>query len=477
MHEKNAVSRPQTQPWHGHASSYRAREMQILAGWICAGASGMVLGLSGCGKSNLFDFLCQQPDALTPYLAGPLPPTALIPMKLGNLPDESLSTFFRSLLRAFHRQQMRPAFDLQEAVGGLYRDVQSSVDPFTAQSALFELLAQFEQNGMRVVFVLDGLDGTSPMLTAEMGRALRGLYDEFRDTVSYIAGARRGPDTSGERSIAGELGMPDDLHRLLSTHVCYVGPLSEDDARRAIAHRLRTVEEMPTAEETELILALTGGYPTLLKAVCRWRLLATEKQPLAMWRGQLGADPSIRRRLQSIWSGLSRAEQDALFQVQRTTAGDRHALSLVEGELGTDVDHLCEIGICRIHEGQRRPFGLLFADYVAEVGGARGKIWLDEATDELYLGDHPLGDLTPKERTVLRFFIAHPHRRHAYTDVIVAAWDDKERYHGVTNDSLFQVIAGLRRKIEPDPSVPIHVVNYRDKPEGGYIFYAEDSMP
>jgi hypothetical protein len=44
--------------------TYRASEMRTLAGWITSGASGSVVGLVGCGRSNLLRFLCEHPAAL-----------------------------------------------------------------------------------------------------------------------------------------------------------------------------------------------------------------------------------------------------------------------------------------------------------------------------------------------------------------------------------------------------------------------------
>ena len=52
------------QPWQGYAANYRADEMQTLASWILAGASGSVIGLSGIGKTNLLNFLSHRPDVL-----------------------------------------------------------------------------------------------------------------------------------------------------------------------------------------------------------------------------------------------------------------------------------------------------------------------------------------------------------------------------------------------------------------------------
>lgn len=176
--------------------------------------------------------------------------------------------------------------------------------------------------------------------------------------------------------------------------------------------------------------------------------------------------------MRDIWAGLSQEEQTAPFWLQSNSADGSHFRS--PGDPATDMllHVLGDKGFCIEDEAGWRLFSLLFADYVVGVGGASlGKIWLDETTGALFQSHRVLEDLTPKERTVLCFFVEQPQVRHTYTDVIVGAWDDEERYHGVTNDNLFQVISGLRRKVEPNPSVPIYVVNYRDKPEGGYLFY------
>jgi hypothetical protein len=34
-------------------ATYRSKEMQTIARWILAGESGSVVGLAGCGRSNL----------------------------------------------------------------------------------------------------------------------------------------------------------------------------------------------------------------------------------------------------------------------------------------------------------------------------------------------------------------------------------------------------------------------------------------
>jgi len=94
-------------------------------------------------------------------------------------------------------------------------------------------------------------------------------------------------------------------------------------------------------------------------------------------------------------------------------------------------------------------------------------------TETLYHGQQLLNELAPKERAILHFLAEQPYVQHTNTDIIIAGWTDEENYDGVTNESLFQVIRTLRQKIEPIPSKPVYVLNWRGQPEGGYQFFPE----
>ncbi|MCB0046291.1 MAG: winged helix-turn-helix domain-containing protein [Caldilineaceae bacterium] len=444
--------------WRGHGATYRAAEMRVLTGWIAAGASGMVIGAAGSGKSNLLDFLCRNAHRLGARYPALEDGPALVYVRLGGLPDDTLTTFYRFILRAAHRSPTPFSTTWWGELTGLYQDMQAD-DPFPAQSALYNLLDACQAHDYRVVLFLDDFDMPPAPQILALGRALRSLHNVYRETLSFIVGARRRLDA------VPDLDLPDDVYRLLATHICYVGPLVEADARRDVAYRLHTAPVAPTPSEVDQMLALSGGYPTLLKAVGRWWSLTPERGPAETWRTALGADPAMHIRLQAIWNGLTRDEQIALYALQRgdDTVADDAILRGLEMR-----------GICRKAGDAWVLFGLLFADYVAEYGARTpDPIRIDKRTDLLFQGEKAIDGLSPKEQAVLHFLAERPHQRHTYTSVIVAAWDEDERYNGVSNDSLFQVIRTLRRKVEPDPSNPVYIVNYREKPEGGYLFYPE----
>ncbi|MCL4862490.1 MAG: winged helix-turn-helix domain-containing protein [Caldilineaceae bacterium] len=455
-------------PWRDHPATYRSEEVRTLARWITIGASGSVVGLRGSGRSNLLGFLCHRPEALRGYLPPPAFDVLLVPVDLNNLPDPTLATFYRVLLRAFYEQRTRLPGELQPLTAQLFYENRAATDPFLPQSALRELLFQLQAGARRVVLVMDRFDAFCRMITPELGDTLVGLRDSFRDTLSYLIGVRQ------SLVYLETLELASDFIRLLTTHTCHLGPLSETDARQMIARHTKVGGVLPTEQAIRQLLALTGGYPSLLKSACQWWLLTPNCPPPEHWLAALIGEPAIRHRLHEVWSGLTQEEQQALGEF---VVGQERRQGAVTSRLPRheEVIHALSLkGVCRQAEGRWRCFGMLFEAYVRQAGGlSRGAIWLDEESQTLYHGAVSLDELTPKERGVLEFLIKRPRQRHSYTDLIVSAWSDEERYHGVTNDSLFQVIRGLRQKLEPNPAEPLYLVNWRGKPGGGYLFFPE----
>lgn len=458
--------RPHQSPWQDYPATYRAEEITTLLRWIAVGASGAVVGLRGVGRSNLLGFLCYRPDLLQPQIERLGVHVVLVPVNLDDLPSKRLTDLYRVILRSFYEVSEHFGEALQTFIIEIYQRAQTLTDPFLTQSALRQWLLRCQQVRVRIVLVIDRFDTFCHMLTPPMARALGALYDAFRDTVQYIVGIRQ------SLTYITDLALDDDLYRLFTTHLYFLGPLKEEDARYSIARRTQVSAAPPTEDEIQMIVTLTGGYPTLVKAICRWWLLEATPPP-PQWLARLAALPAIGARLQGIWSGLTQEEQLALTALVKGNLSPQGA-SLFQQRHQEVLGVLAAKGICRPQGNTWSIFSSLFADFVAQVGSmSRGRIWLDPATASLYHGPQPIQQLTPKEYAILHFLVKAPGVRHSYTDVIVNVWSDEENYHGVTNDSLFQVIKGLRRKIEPNPAQPVYVMNWRGKPEGGYIFYPE----
>jgi hypothetical protein len=479
--------------WSSYAPTYRASEMRKLASWIASGVSGSVVGLAGCGRSNLLRFLCGQPDALRSYLPDPSAAIVLIPIDLYDLPSDNLAHLHRTMLHAVYWARERLTPDLAQVATDLYREHRAVVDPFMTQTALYELLLAFQSAGMRVVLVVNRFDRFCETSTLQMVNSLRTLRDRFKETLSYVVGMRQEAAYLPDPSILG------DMLELFDSHTCYVGAMTAEDSRNMLTNVLRAAPAQPTSAEIEALLRLSGGYASLLKVVAQWWLLAPQRPPApADWLAALLDNPAVRHRLERLWHGLTQEEQLALSEIHKRhvvprQAPERKVSAAVVGSApvyleGADpqarrgpdqtrplaiASNLAAKGCCVPDGAGWRINGELLAAFVArQTGRVRGRIWLDESTRIIYQGQQPIDDLTPLEFNILRFLISQPRVRHTSDAIIDGAWPEDENKEAVTPNNLQVHISSIRKKIEPNPAAPRFLLTWHGRPSG-YQFFPE----
>lgn len=472
------------QPWQKYPVTFRNREVQQIARWIRTNTSGSIIGLEGAGKSDFVGFFCHREDALRRHLPANFPTLHPLVLDLNTLPEPSLAALYRVMIRTFSEAEERFAPQDRSLIQTRYREVRHSRDAFLAQSAVRELLRHFERRREKIILVLDRFDAASNLITPRMGDSLRGLRDSFKRTLSYITCMHV------DYAYIENADFLGDLNRLVNGQICYLGPLTTEDATATITQRIAHKDQAPNREELERLLALSGCYPALLRAVWEWWLTADPLPAMAEWRRHLMQEAAIIRRLHDIWLGLTQEEQIVLTELVQ-----------IDSELGQlPTDHaflseqqvvlarLCQKGLCRMieiknHTGAQtgtekvetvKVVSQLLMEYTRSAGQkSRGRITEDLRTGQIYQGERLLPALSPKESTLLRYLLTYSSQRLSYTDLIVAVWDEKERYHGISNDSLFQIVRSLRLKIEPTPSEPVYLINWRGRPEGGYQLFPE----
>jgi hypothetical protein len=449
--------------WEKYPESYRTEEMRLLADWIAAGESGAVVGLPGTGRATLLNILCRRPEIFQKYLEVHNQQAILVPVDLNNLPDDDLATLYRTILRSFYEIRDRFEEPIQGAVITLYQKYEAARDPFLPQSGLRELLLKFEEEEKKVVLVMNRFDRFCLDATPQMTRTLRGLRDRFKETLCYIMGM------SQEVNYFADLPSVKPLHTILDTHVLWVGPLNEADAVQMIKREL-----LREADEgvVEMLLALTGGYPSLIRVVCHWwdELGPNE----ADFGGWLLARKSVRNRLAALFNALTQEEQALLRDIaDGRNKKDRNILAKPTPYERTVLEGLARKGICLKREQEWKINSRLFEAYPALIPGhSGGRIWLKEKTREVFQGNKPVPDLAPMEQAVLEFFIKNSQKRLTYSDLIEGAWHEFDA-EGVRTDAVYQVVRGIRKVVEPEPSEPRYIVNWRGKPEGGYQFFPE----
>lgn len=451
--------------WNNYPKNYRAKEMALLAQWVNQGKSIAVIGLPGCGKSNLLGFLCYRSEVLLSYIPSPSKSIHFIPVDLNNLVDNSLATFYRVILRSFFYVRSYFPDKLEKTISTLYSESKAARDPFLTQSALYDLLLECRKHSLRIVLVFDRFDDFCQKASAEMTNTLRGFRDSFKDTLVYIMSMRKEALFVGDSSALGE------LYEILDTRVCWVGSMSEEDARNIVVREIKLAKRKLSDIDISKLVELSGKIPSLVRAATDWRLTAIEVPQHREWKGILIDQVSIQYRLIEMWEALSQEEQYIFSKLNQSQAES----TFQKAENSRILERLLAKGICiKTDSGYYEPNSLL-STYLetSEITGL-GKIWMDKETGEIYQGQTLLNALlTPLEREVLNYFLTKPRLGHSKTDIIVNAWPDELRQKGVTDDSLYQIISGIRKKIEPNPSKPLYLLNWRGWPESGYQFYPE----
>ncbi|MDJ0752848.1 MAG: winged helix-turn-helix domain-containing protein [Ardenticatenaceae bacterium] len=451
--------------WRAFGTNYRQKEIEQIVTWLREGRSGSVIGLAGSGKSNLLRYICHRPDVMEKLFKGESLHYILVPVDLNDIPDETPATFYRVLLRAIYERQANLPEPLQKKTNALYEMYRTTQDPFLAQSALRELLGYFQQNKTRLGLVFDRFDEFCEMATPYMINALRGLRDRYKGILVFIVGMRQEAAYLADPTILGE------LYEVIDNHICWVPMLSEADAQGMIDRELRGNMTLNDSER-QFLLNLSGRFPSLLKSLIHWWPAVAAQNP-ALEPALIAAlaHPPLKTRLREIEFGLSVAEINFLRELAKNnTSAIQNVNSLNRKSLWRSLKRK---GICT-PTGDPAICSNLVGAYFEQAGGRlRGPIWFDEETKQIFQGVHPLTGLQPLEQKVLAFMVGQPRARLTKNEIIEGAWPEPAQIKGVTDDSLYQTIASLRRKIEPSPSHPQFIVNWRGKPEGGYQLFPE----
>jgi hypothetical protein len=458
--------------WKSYPITYRAREVEILAGWIQRGESGSIVGLPGAGKSNLLGFLCHQPEAIRQYLPNTFPGLSLIHIDLNNLTSIDLATFFRVILRSFYESRSQLAQldpSLTPPIEMLYRKAEDKLDPFLAQSALRETLFLFQEKGIRVVLVLDPFDQFCQTAPTQVLDNLRGLRDSFKTTLSYLMGLRH--EVTYVRDPL-ELG---ELYEIVDNHLCWLGAMDQTDARWVIGQVEAATDRSFTEAQVDQLIKLTGGYPALLRVASLWLAKSSSISEMESWAERLLAYPGIQNRLKDLRQGLTGEEEALLSTLERALRLDSlkeqgESLRQIDEKYHAILARLQLKRLCRPTESGWTLFSPVFAGFIAQMEGvSAGKIRRDPAADRFFLGERELSGLSEKDRRLLHYFLDHPHAAHSLDNLIEAAWSE-DFSGGVSNEAVQQAIRHLRQQIEPNPAKPCYLVTERGS---GYRFFPE----
>lgn len=289
-------------------ATYRSPAVAELLRWVKLGESGVLIGSSGSGKSNIVGYLPVRSDVTQRWLPATLGNYHFLLLDINGLPGINTSNLYRVMLHTL-QQAVANNSELSAGIKTIRAELPNSSDALelylALQSAHRLLLADDDQH---VVWLFDRFDEGCQRLEADTLNSLRNLRDHFKEQLSYIAVTRHP---------LAQLRNPseyDEFYELMSRHICWVGPMDWADGQwvaEQVMRRYRTT--LPTVA-IEAIFKLCGGLPAFLKDA--YSAYAEELLPpsatINEWTEILLAQPGIQRNCNELWQSL-RSEEQALL--------------------------------------------------------------------------------------------------------------------------------------------------------------------
>ncbi|MFN2202241.1 MAG: winged helix-turn-helix domain-containing protein [Caldilineaceae bacterium] len=437
--------------WADFPDTYRAEQIETIAGWIARGESGVVVGGSGAGKSNLVGFFTTRQDVVGRLLPGDVDDYVFLHLDVNGLPTINAPFFYRAMLLGLQNaaRKLDPALlaDIKSASEMLIGLEDTLGLHFVLQQAHETLVSTA---GKRIVWTIDRFDEALVKLDAYTLNSLRSLRDtpSLKGKLSYIVFTRH------PLARLREPREYDEFHEIMVPNICWVGPMAARDAK-LIAEQMAERHGITFNDDAvELLLQLSGNLPAFMKAASTALAsgLLAPGEPVQVWLDRILDSQSILRNCQEMWDDLTDGEKEALSAV---------AVGTPESEL--DAIALQYLVDSRLVERRQvaggnvvlRVFSPIFELFVLRQRmDISNEISLDPRTGALTVNNRVLPTkLTPIEHRLLAYLIEHKGEKCSADELIAHTWSDGALSSDVESpvDRLDAVVSQLRGKIEFDP--------------------------
>lgn len=241
--------------WDEYPASYRSNEISRILSAVKAGESVCLLGLSGSGKSNLVGFLAKRVQT------GP----HFVLIDCNHLSQSEPTALFSAIQRS-----LLPGSSADASLPALFTTVNQSLS--VHPQGICIILDRFE-----------AFDSATPAFQ-QLAANLRALRDQFKYQVTYLISSRR------------PLEVGSELAELFFANTFWLGPLSQADALWSISQYSQRKGLSWSKTECQQIFTLSGGYSSLLRAICEAHAADVPLEVASML-----AHPAIQSRLQEFW--------------------------------------------------------------------------------------------------------------------------------------------------------------------------------
>jgi hypothetical protein len=296
-----------------HPLSYRKEVLDSLFRYVRSSDSFFVIGGASSGKTRLMDHISRQ-DVQQHYLGDSFQTTWLIRVDLNRHHDTDDWNFYELLLSSMMLscRQHDDISGIFEQLVDLDRRVMESKDYLQALR-FFELAVYrlCKINNINLCFLLDEFDEMYRTMPKEILAQLRAVRDANKYQVCYGLFLRDLPERLRETS------DNENFYELLSHRMIGLGPLSYDDAIRAIQQMEERREISLSLKWRDAFVTASGGHPGLLQALLSIYTNTTKENESIRDLKWLVKQEFIAEECEKIWDSLSEEEQVWLLEAVR----------------------------------------------------------------------------------------------------------------------------------------------------------------
>ncbi len=445
-------------------SGFRQPETESLFNWIQAGESASIIGISGVGKSNLFNHL-RDPQTQSSFLDQSDVITVMVRANFHYIPDFSDRSIYSLILEQLEllegdADRLGLSHQDIEQISAYHELLLDARDDVLKVQRYFKLALRvlLGQSKRRLVFLFDQFDDVYQEAEPRLFANLRGLREAYKYHISYLVFTRDMLPNLIEMDSARE-----EFYELLASNIMGLKPYAKSDAMSVLERVAKRNQLTLTNELRDCLYGLAGGHAGLLRAALlgamQHKLADQLHEPDAAAR--LLQIPGVEMECDKLWNSLSTHEQRTLMVKAQAfdTAIDASAvLQLQIKGLLTEEDTAVI-------------FSPLFAQFVATQEALWERpLFFDEPSRQIWVLGNPAPRLTQLEYKLFQQLYEQEGEVVEKDDLISAGWPNAKG--GVSDEALIAAIARLRKKIEPDSKNPRFLQNVHNQ---GYMLQISES--
>ncbi|MCP4360173.1 MAG: hypothetical protein GY796_19370 [Chloroflexi bacterium] len=438
-------------------TGFRQTEVDRLFTWASAGESAAVIGMSGTGKSNLFNHL---QDTATQTAWGLDSHIILVRVNFHYIPDLSDRTVYSLILEQLEilptdNERLGLSQEIVAEIGRYHEKLLDAKDDILKAQRYFKLAirALLANGRYRLILLCDQFDELFQEAEPHLFANLRGLREAYKYRLSYFVFTRDLLANLAELDNARE-----EFVELMASNVLGLKPYRPDDALSLLKRIAQRNQRDLLPEWAQILLTATGGHAGLLRA----GFLGVSRPQISLPAdGKTAVEtllrfPGVEIECEKIWRSLSPQERRLL------SSQSRH-LPLTDDD--SSVQKLLQLKGVLTESPNPRLFSSLFARYVSQQEIFWDQpVYFDEAARQIWVMGQPAPSLTKLEFRLFRLLYEYSDEVVEKERLVSAGWPNAKG--GVSDEALVAAIARLRKKIEPDANTPRRLQNVHNQ---GYI--------